>query len=281
MRKSIVLVFLLFFINSQLQTKNSTHQNHDQFLQMKINFMLDSGYIIYISFPYGGSLLIDTGNKTHMLKSVKDLKKIIFKGDKIYKFLSFLGWKPRIDWLILSNCSPDRIGGAKTILRNFRVKNILTTFPVKSVSLKDSVIVSDPLIGEFLFELGFCNKSAVLLSSKEKIDIFQEAHNLNLKILYPFEPANSSRDSNICLKLDYDKIQILFVSELTHKQQKQLIATIGEELRADILYHSTGLSKNFMDAVNAKWKFSSGNSKTLITDGNEIKLFPLMEDKNE
>lgn len=281
MRKSIVLVFLLFFIHSQLQAKNSTYQNHDQFLQMKINFMLDSGYIVYISFPYGGSLLIDTGNKTHMLKSVKNLKKIIFKGDKIYEFLSFLGWKPRIDWLILSNCSPDRIGGAKTILRNFRVKNILTTFPVKNISLKDTLIVSDPLVGEFLFELGFCNKSAVLLSSKEKIDIFQGAHKLNLKILYPFEPANSSRDSNICLKLDYDKIQILFISELTHKQQKQLIATIGEELSADILYHSTGLSKDFMDAVNAKWKFSLGDSKTLTTDGNEIKLFRLMENKNE
>ena len=123
----ILIISLLFLaVNSYSQDGKSSVKMADDINELKIQqlsvYALPvEGEVVYLTFPDGGNMLINTGKEEDTDKLVKLLKKEI-TGDKAgFKVMGFLGRKPRIDWLVITEPRADTTGGLEKILNSFKV----------------------------------------------------------------------------------------------------------------------------------------------------------------
>ncbi|MGM0441281.1 MAG: hypothetical protein ACQEQC_02560 [Elusimicrobiota bacterium] len=264
------IVIIISFLAAGAVDKGFTS---DEVLDYKLEIEVyhKGGNGALINFPVGGNMLIDTGSSPEIIDNITQN---IYKKDKYYKFMGTLGWTPRIDWLIISNLSSNRIANIRDVLRSFDIKKIYSSTNIRKL-YEDDTIVTQSVVSDLLYELGLKGQSIRLLSDGDNIKFHQGMENLACKILYPPEPAESHRDSNICMKIKYNRVEIMYISELTEMQQNQLINSKGEQLTADILIHPIGISSEFLGKVGAENYITTGENKKIITDGHRITITTL------
>jgi competence protein ComEC len=121
----------------------------------------------------------------------------------------------KIDILILTHNHNDHAGGVAYILKNFKVKNILTNFDDYGTYFEN--IVTDKKINFNKIKCG---------------DIIR-MDNLILYVLYPF--ISEKNGSPLAIKMKYKDSEILFSSDISKDEEINIAESYGDFLKSDIL----------------------------------------------
>ena len=218
-----------------------------------------NGYAVYITFPDGGNMLVDTGFGTDSGRLVSQLKKEMITS-KEGRVMSEFGWKPRIDWLVITNKRQERVGGLKSILENFKVREIVTAFGLEDV--EENTAFNDIMMDPDL--VGNCMQTNLI--ANEDIDLKQTISPVKLTAIGP-EYAAEGEGASLCLKLAYSDISFLFLSTLSKKIQRKISEDHGDKIEATFLFASDQLSRAMTDRIRPKYTIKSRESSTVITDG--------------
>ncbi|MBA3052465.1 MAG: hypothetical protein ABII20_01705 [Candidatus Omnitrophota bacterium] len=229
---------------------------------MTVSFLPVGGYAAVFSLPCGGTMLVDTGDAGHAGQLVKSVRAQMLGDQFVYRFLLFFGWQPRLDWLVISDFSPERTGGLREILENFRVWKIYLPY-----ELNNLLIVQSDRINNLRFLLGMTGRPLLSLSCVDGIELYQDKTGMKFFVLRPVKPQKSVLDSSFCARLVYGGMRFLLSSALTEKDQERLCSYMAEEINADVSYLHDNISGRFLDMVAPVREIRRGEDARFITDG--------------
>jgi len=217
-----------------------------------------NGNAAYLSFPDGGNMLIDTGSSKDSKKIIKYLKnEIVEEGNS--KLMKLFGWKPRIDWLVITNLQSNRIGGLEKILEKFDVKEIITSLSMEDIekNREFSKIMSSYLVADSI---------QTNLVDNETIDIKQTE---SLVKLIAIGTEYVDMGASLCLRLTYEDFSFLFLSDINSDVQEGFVEDYGSLLRSNVVL-SSKLNRPLKNKINAKFSLASSIANTFVTDGTMI-----------
>lgn len=200
--------------------------------------------VIFFDVGQGDSVLIRTPSKNNILIDGGEDATVLYK---LGKYLPF--YDKTIDLMILTHPHSDHVGGLVSVLKRYKVKNVLGA----------GVVHTSPDYLEWLKIIKEKKINFIKVGGDKKIKF---SPNIELEILYPQKDIsqNSFKDlnsSSVVSKLTFEKISFLFAGDLPIEQEEELIKN-RIDLRADVLkvgHHGSkhSSSTNFLDAVNPKY----------------------------
>ncbi len=193
-------------------------------------FFLDVGQAdcTLIRSPGGKYMLIDAGKNNGAAKLVKMLK-----GYGVSE----------LEYMVLTHPHEDHVGGADTVLGNFKVKTVL----MPDVGA-DSATWRDVMNA---IEAEKCEEIIPLPGNTYK---FFEG--CSFTVLAPYDTDEELNNCSIVLRLDYGETSFLFTGDAETEEEKSILENgRGSELKADVLkvgHHgsSSSTSKEFLSAVS-------------------------------
>lgn len=90
--------------------------------QLMIRILPLDNLTAYLIFPDGGNMFVLTGGGIDSDKLVLSLNGILMK--KGYTFVKVLGWKPRIDWLVIPSTFREEVPIVEKLEEKFDIKEI-------------------------------------------------------------------------------------------------------------------------------------------------------------
>lgn len=205
---------------------NPGHLNAGPYQKMDVHLIdVGQGDSILIKTPNEKNILIDGGPPT--------------SGKKVVSYLNKQGIKD-IDLMIATHPHIDHIGGLPDVMKEFKVKKIIDTGKVHPT----------------LTYVKYINQ---ILKQKIPIEIAQKDKqieldpSLNIKILNAHERMKNNNQSSIVLKISYDKINFLFLSDIEVDQEKLLFESYNVEAEfVKIAHHGskTSSSLEFLQHVD-------------------------------
>lgn len=232
--------------------------------RMTVRFFPIKGESVYIRLPDGGNILIDTGEKESAGNLVRLLKQEIIGQDLTFQAAIRLGWQPRIDWLILTNITPSRIGGLEEVLKKFRVDQIITGIDLPRLQLEGDALTRT------LATLLLSQRNWYLLAS-QKLDLRQTISKVKLIALAPRKLLSPVKyNPSLALKVTYLNFSILLPSDIDQETQIWLLGNSPQPLKSTILYEGENLQPDFRKKVSPEVSFQPGEELTIITDGQLI-----------
>ncbi len=205
---------------------------------LRLTFLdVGQGDAIFIEYPDGKNMLIDAGPKT-------------FSADAGTRFIiPFLKYKSisRINTLILSHPDADHLGGVPTILRKFRVDQIMDAgLPCKSA-----------LCAEYTHLIDSLSLSRTMLHAGLKINLSED---LRFYILNPLHRSFSEgkpmslNNRSVVMKVVYGETSILLTGDAEQKTEELLVSEYGNILKSNLLkvaHHGsiTGTSVKYLSTV--------------------------------
>ncbi|MFC2091725.1 helix-hairpin-helix domain-containing protein [Elusimicrobiota bacterium] len=217
-------------------------------------FSLD-GYAIYMTFPDGGNMLVDTGNINDADKLISLLKREMLVG-KESKIMTAFGWKPRIDWLVISHLDNKRIGGMKKVLESFDVKEIITSIGIEEMESNVTFkrILTSGLVSDSI---------QTNLVDNDEIDLKQTESPVKMVAI---GPEYYGRDTSLCLKITYKDFSCIILSDLSIGVQNSITNDYDAVLKSDFLY-SGRIENKLMRKIDPDFIVTPNKSNTIITDG--------------
>ena len=185
----LILIIILFFLNPESSN-------------LEVSFVaVGQGDGIFIQFPGGKNMLIDTGPPG------RDGRNIEYS---IISYLNYLGIS-NIDYLMISHFDADHAGGISHLLQRKKIKNILIP-PFKEKSKIHMQL--EAVAGKYEFKLNFLTAGISLKISDCRLDI------LNPKL------NNLSQDRNensITFLLSHQQQKFLFTGDLTKEGEARIV----------------------------------------------------------
>ena len=252
---AVALALMMFLGCSASETPENTSE-------MTVSFLPAGGYSAVFSFPGGGTMLVDTGDPGYAEQLVKSVRRQMLGDQFVYRFLLFFGWQPRLDWLIISDFSPERTGGLRKILENFRVWKIYLPY-----DLNNLWIVQSDRINNLRLLLGMTGRPLFPLSFNDGIELYQGKDGMRFFVLSPVKPLKSVLDSSFCAKLVYGSMSFLLGSALSEKDQERLCSYRAKELNSEVSYLHDNIGGRFLDMVAPVREIHKGEDASFITDG--------------
>jgi competence protein ComEC len=180
--------------------------------------------ITFISVGQGESALIQTPEGKNILIDCGPLRADFDSGENIIAPYLKRNDIKNIDLLILTHNHNDHAGGSNFIIKNFFVKKVLINFD-------DYNIYFEKLLSPRNFELQSIKCGDVI-----KID------NLKLYVLYPFDSTRNG--SPLVILMKYKDESILFTSDISKDEERNISVFYGDFLKSNILKVSHHGSKN-------------------------------------
>lgn len=213
-----------FAIPSVILFSLSFYQNMLDANLLKVDFInVTQGDSTFIETPQGKTFLIDCGQ---YIEYDIDGKKIIFDAGERYikPYLQHKGVNA-IDVLVLTHPDSDHIGGCKTILENFQVKEVWDS------GQKDDSKLYSELLADIL-------KRSIPIKLVKKDDLYTESE-LKLKVINDIEVNNTesksyNNNNAIALKLDYKSQSFLFMADI-EKEGEEKILESNEDIRSNLV----------------------------------------------
>lgn len=218
------------------------------------------GDCFLIKLPNDESMLIDAGKENNSLVVC----------EYINQFLSFENLK-QIDYFVLTHADSDHIGGAKNIINNFKVANLLRP-PVYSVTESQTSYATE----DFETDEGFLYDEVIMRAYEKGVSsqYFYQGMTIQfgdckLEFLSPQINAKglSSNNYSGVMMFHYQAKKFLFMGDAEEEIEKGLINKYGTNLKADVLkvgHHgsATSSSKEFLELVAPEYAIisSEGNS---------------------
>ncbi|WP_430788139.1 ComEC/Rec2 family competence protein [Virgibacillus flavescens] len=196
-----------------------------QLPNMDVHFIdVGQGDSILIETPADKTILIDGGTP----ESGKDIVNFI-KKQQINK----------IDLLIVTHPDIDHIGGLSKVMKSFKIEKIMDSGKLYTTKT-------------YRKYLGQIAKQDIPVEIAKKDQMIKLDPSLEIRVLNTYEPFRSNNESSIALKVTYNKMDFLFMSDIEKKQEKVL--TKIEDLQAEVLkvaHHGsrTSSSKEFLEKV--------------------------------
>jgi competence protein ComEC len=193
------------------------------------------GDSILVRFPDGTSMLVDTGGLSS--SSTFDI------GDRVVAPVVREAGIRRLDYLVLTHGDPDHIGGARSILREFRPREIWEGIPVPRV---------EALTALRLAAQGFGARWAnVYAGDGTDLDGVQVAARHPAPA--DWERQKVRNDDSIVLELRWRELSVLLTGDIGKAPEHALALTLpGSRLRIFKVPHHgslTSSTREFLDAV--------------------------------
>lgn len=192
--------------------------------------MLDvgQGEALLVVGPEGSTMLIDTGG----LGGYSSASRLDTGEEIVAPYLWERGIR-RLDLLVLSHFDFDHAGGASSILRAFRPRELWTPAPVEGHALAQEVAA---VAKE-------CGVPVVVKGAGDRVQM----DGVEITVLHPGPltfMAGGSNESSLVLQLRYGESTMLLTGDLGRREELQLL-TLGDVPRADVLkvaHHGSGTS---------------------------------------
>ncbi|GGA89168.1 ComEC/Rec2 family competence protein [Ornithinibacillus halotolerans] len=191
----------------------------------------------FINVGQGDSIFIQTPNDKNILIDGGPPK----AGKKVVNYLKGLGIK-EIDLIIATHPDRDHIGGLPTVMKEFKVKEILDS-------------------GKLHVTRAYANYMNEIRKQKIPLTVAKADKEIRIDTLLDFRILNAygkyknNNQSSIALKLSYNDVDFLFLGDIEDEQETK----IGKkyDVRAEIIkiaHHGskTSSSKNFLEQVKPK-----------------------------
>ena len=193
-------------------------------------------YISFISLPSGESTLIhDSFNKNNILIDTGDVD-----ASELVKYLKINGIKT-INSIIISHGDSDHIGGLRTLIKEFKVKNIYLSYYDK-VSKKEVSNYNTKKVNIYYLKKG----------DEFFIDKFY------FKILWPsFDQKDVNNNSLVIYSIIFNQ-RILFTGDIEKKAEEELVRNVNK-IKVDILkvaHHGSNTSTHELFLKSVRFKIA-------------------------
>jgi len=232
-------------INTIYITSDSAHLD---IAQLTIKLLPENDFIAYITLPDGGNIVINTGSPSRVTAVQNFISKEITEMGTEYDLMKLFGWKPRIDWLIITANLFTNTGGLSLISKSFEIKEFMT--PVQE-ELPVPPKANNTKIGE-----------------NKKIDLLQVVSPVELNIL-GLTRAKMSKNCLI-LKLSYQKYSFSFLLDLTKEDQEVLLREYPQFIDATVLFSNVPLIQDILQKTTSLFVINKPQGIGFITDGNSL-----------
>ncbi len=232
-------------------TKNISDLGIQQLIVKSFNL---NGYAIYITFPDGGNMLIDTGSKGDAGKLVRLIKNEITQNLTKYEFVEMFGKKVRIDWVVITNPTPKHAGGLKKIIENFQVREVIS--PLSTVEMKENFYFGK--LRELLRreKITYTN-----LSKGGEVDLEQIISPVKLKILN----LGRGKKKDLSLRFSYLDFSLLILSGIQNEREVEILKKYENSLRSTVLFSDT-FRGDFKEHI-ASYFINPLNKSVVVSDG--------------
>jgi hypothetical protein len=215
--------------------------------QLVVKVLPVRGHAIYVTFPDGGNMLIDTGGKNDSGKLVRLVKKGITSAEGKFGLMSLFGWKPRIDWVILTGSG---------------VISYADMNPKKMVKDKNLEIRLKRLADVILT----LNIDHIKLSTGEKVDLEQ--------VVSPVELIALDSKKSLSLRLIYSRFSFVFLSDIDRNTQLKMVNKYGNSIKSTVVYTGKPLAETLKGKIAPKFSIQTKDDVTFITDGEFMSTVP-------
>ncbi|MBN1383292.1 MAG: helix-hairpin-helix domain-containing protein [Elusimicrobia bacterium] len=205
--------------------------------QLKIETLPLTGNSMLVTFPDDKIMLVDTGSE-------KDSEKV----------LSLLGKdRKMVDWVVVTSLSERCTGGLKSILGNYTVKELITGLTIKQLQ-KDTELnnILDSNLARKVIHTNFT--------------AYSEREVPPVRLVF-VGPEYSQEDPSICLKIIYDSVSFLYMSDIDNNTQKRILGEYKNTVKNTVLFSGENLTGEFKNAVDAKIVSQPNKGNVFITDG--------------
>lgn len=193
--------------------------------ELEITFLdVGHGDSVFIKFPYGGNMLVDTGSGPPY-----DMGRWVVQPFLLYKDVR------RLDSLVLTHFDYDHTGGAGTILDNFNIGYVFG--PARVISNYTNNNSNNRL---YLYGRKLVKKADIrLVGLKDNMCISGYPGPVKIEVLNPAPQmmARFSSDDNnnsVVLKITYGQIDILLCGDIREEAMARLL-NLGKNLQSEIL----------------------------------------------
>lgn len=155
----------------------------------------------------------------------------------------------KIDYLIISHCDSDHIGGLFAVLENLKVGQILIGIQPEPSEQFEALIK-------------IVNKKKIEIKFLKAGDILKLEDNIKIEVLWPIKneliEENALNNNSLVFKLCYKEFSILFTGDIEEVAEKEIINKYKRlKLNATILkiaHHGskTSSTKEFLEMVNSE-----------------------------
>lgn len=228
----IVIIYLFFKMIETRQIKRIIFLILIIYLFLWINTASLDIYdqIIFFDLPNGEATLIHGAfNKYNILVDTGDIPK---SDNPITSYLRKRGIR-KLDFVIITHSDSDHIGGLETIMKEIRVKNIITNYYEKRSLFNEYKKIN--------------SKVNIYYLKKGNDFSFKK---VNFKIISPYYNIGDINNNSLVFLLTVDNMKILFTGDIEEKGEKQ----IDEYIECDILkiaHHGskTSTTKEFLEKI--------------------------------
>jgi competence protein ComEC len=172
---------------------------------MKVTFLdVGQGDAIFLEFPKGGNMLIDSGPGGEYNDAGK------------WVILPFLKNKgiTGLNTVIVSHYDLDHYGGLLTVLQNYKIKNLL---------LDNGVILDNEAGDQKLSQI--IRQKAICRQVVRRGDKIIGYPGIEIYILHPsnYLDRKSSNNNSVVVKIVYNKVSFLFTGDIENKAEERLL----------------------------------------------------------
>jgi beta-lactamase superfamily II metal-dependent hydrolase len=233
--------------------------------QLVIKVFPVRGHAVYLTFPDGGNMLIDTGRKNDARKLARLLKKEITADEGKFGLMGILGWKPRIDWVVLTGAGADRTGGLEKILTKFRVRKVISyaNMDLKEMIKDKNLELRLRRLVDVILTL---NIDHVNLAAKEEVDLEQ--------VVSPVHLIAIDSKKNLSLRLKYADFSFVFLSDADKNTQLKIAVNNVNSIKSTVLYTGGSLTQSLKREISPKFSVSNADDITFVTDGKFLSTVP-------
>jgi hypothetical protein len=224
-----------------------------------------------VFFPDGGTMLFDFG-KGMGEKRARALREQVLSADYAFRLFSVFGWRPRIDWLMLSSRNGTWDEEILQLFDYFDITRIYFPFDSeKAGATKTTRSMLHRGISKTLLQISLEGIPTGDLSAVETLDVIQSCSGVTFRKLLPEKGQNNfgtaGKDA-LCAVLVYNDVRVLITNDLTVEQQEYLMVNRAADIRATVLFCPPSLSAAFIDATGASVCLPfDGATTVLTTDG--------------
>ncbi len=268
--KLVITIFLIalylvlfFYLDGVIYFESNIYCSAFKNQEFQVHMIaVENGDAILLKLPTGKTMLIDTGEEIYYSR--------LFSYIRQYNYYEKT---KTIDYLLLTHADSDHIGGAKELIEEFNVKNIIRPKLYSNYEAMQGLATENYNIEEGrsyneVIKTGYEHNCNFIFADK---GLELQFGDCLVEFLSPkLDSYNQSNNYSAVIMVSYLDKKFLFTGDAEEHIEKQLIEDFGDYLKADVLkvaHHgsNTSTSQEFLNYVNPKYALisSSGSSSIL------------------
>ncbi|MFC2048798.1 hypothetical protein ACFLR5_01095 [Elusimicrobiota bacterium] len=213
--------------------------------------------VVYITFPDAGNMLVILDSNVNPLTILPILDELMTKKKKEASLMKVIGWKPRLDWLVITDNHNSSNAILESIINKFDVEEIITPTNTELVLKKEI--------------------KHIKLQPDEAINLMQTAATIKMTSF----GTKKINKNYLVLSLAYVDFSFLFLPEMPANFQKTIYKKYAGQLDNQIFitYNAEDEPAGAIYNKPSPGMIVSGNSKIKFITGGKM-LYLTESDKN-